>query len=181
MTLLTAWPIEDAVSFTCSTTRLITLAGADAAGRGGAFFGALFFAAALRGAAFFAAAFRAGARRAAARFFALFFAPPFLAADFLPLFDDFLAERDDFFEDFFEDFLDLPLDFLEEDFLEAAIRCSPFQNVSGRHAVAVALHDVQFRSTCRECHASDAFRHGPSRSPSRSSSPWSSSPSTSSF
>jgi hypothetical protein len=112
--LETAAPTSDAVPFTVSTTRLITLR---ALARGPAFFAEAFFVAG----AFFAAAFFAGAFFAAffaGAFFEAFFAGAFFAAFFEELrlagafFDTFLLLflldffAADFLADFFAGFLD---------------------------------------------------------------------------
>ena len=100
MMLETEWPMEPAVSRTCSTTRLITLrlgweliAGA---------FAAAFFIAGLRAAAFLAR------RGDPARFLLGRFAEAFreLARRFEDFFDDFFDDRERFDEDFVERFLE---------------------------------------------------------------------------
>src|SRR5437660_6604351 len=118
----------EAVSFTVSTTRLITvgLRGRGLGAGRGAGFGAGRFAAAVAGAflagAFFAAAFLAGARRFAALFF-----PPARRAEV-------------FFAAFFVAFLeDLPEDFFFGDFL-AAMRFLLLKRFEWG-SVAIALHD----------------------------------------
>jgi len=119
----------EAVSFTVSTTRLITvgLRGRGlGAGRGAGFGAGRFAAALLAGAflagAFFAAAFLAGARRFAALFF-----PPARRAEV-------------FFAAFFVAFLeDLPEDFFFGDFL-AAMRFLLLKRFEWG-SVAIALHD----------------------------------------
>jgi hypothetical protein len=123
--------VLDVVSFTVSTTRLITLGFFGAA----AFFAGAFFAGAFLGGAFLAGAFLAGA------FFAAFFGAGRLAA-FFParraevFFAAFLAG---FFAAFFAFFEDLPEGFFFEGFL-AAMR---FLLLKTRRAdfVAIALHD----------------------------------------
>jgi hypothetical protein len=126
----------DAVSFTVSTTRLITLGFFGAAVFAGAFLAGAFLAGAFLGGAFLAGAFLAGA------FFAAFFGAGRLAL-FVPparraevFFAAFLAG---FFAAFFAFFEDLPEGFFFEGFL-AAMRflllktcCADF--------VAIALHD----------------------------------------
>ena len=119
----------EAVSFTVSTTRLITvgLRGRGlGAGRGAGFgagrFAAAFLAGAFLAGAFFAAAFLAGARRFAALFF-----PPARRAEV-------------FFAAFFVAFLeDLPEDFFFGDFL-AAMRFLLLKRFEWG-SVAIALHD----------------------------------------
>ncbi|MEO6259597.1 MAG: hypothetical protein ABIP63_04575 [Thermoanaerobaculia bacterium] len=109
----------------------------------------------------FLEALRAGARLE--DFFAGFLAAEDFFADF---FEDFFAGLDDFValrpEDFFEDFLD--------DFLDAAIRFLLFKTYRGkieifareRRSVAAALHKLECRPTCLECHVWDATGTSPS-------------------
>lgn len=177
-TLWTVLPKLLARSFTCSTTRLMTL-----------FFGAGFLAGAARLAAFFGAG-----RRAAVAFFAGaglfevfraaledFFAPPFLAGEVLAgaFFEAFFEVlRELFFEAaffagrrallaaFFEDFLDEPFfDALffallrEELFLDAAMLCLLLKCLAGAgldQGITLRGNSVarsQFRRTCLDCHA----------------------------
>lgn len=116
-----------------------------------------------------AEAFLAPARFAAGRRAAVFFDEDFRAgARFFEDFDDDFREAADFvlFEDLEAFFDDLrPEDFFDDDFLdvflEAAIRVLLFKTWSRRRGfsatarccVAAALHEVECRPTCRECHA----------------------------
>ncbi|MGZ8832532.1 MAG: hypothetical protein ACXW19_04965, partial [Thermoanaerobaculia bacterium] len=125
----TGEPVVDERSFTCSTTRLMTLrvaggGGAGGRGAGGAGITAAGVGRGLGLAFFFATLRRAGAfaagRRAAVLFFALFFAAPrFALLRFFELF--FTALLRDFDERFFDFLLELFFAFFEDLRFDAAM------------------------------------------------------------